>query len=51
MSLSIKDHDDDRKISIDFTKLDFELAQMKLKKEIDRQRKYSTSIEVQLSNF
>jgi len=28
------------KISIDFTKLDFELAQMKLKSEIDRQRKY-----------
>jgi hypothetical protein len=28
------------KISIDFTKLDFEMAQMKLKTEIDRQRKY-----------
>jgi hypothetical protein len=28
------------KISIDFTKLDFELAQMKLKNEIDRFRKY-----------
>jgi len=32
------------KIYIDFTKLDFELAQMKLKTEIDRQRKYSKII-------
>jgi hypothetical protein len=29
------------KISIDFLKLDFESAQMKLKTEIDRQRKYT----------
>ena len=29
------------KISIDFTKLDFEAAMIKLKSEIDRQRKYS----------
>jgi hypothetical protein len=32
------------KIYIDFTRLDFELAQMKLKTEIDRQRKYSKII-------
>jgi len=29
------------KISIDFTKLDFELAKLKLKNQIDRQRKIS----------